>query len=393
MKKSLYLLSILQMLVCCQTLEELSPSNYTCVISFADSTLSHPKSAELEMIVDRYVSRGIPGINLAIKTPDGHGWLYAAGKSDIGNKVDMRPCHRMFIASVTKVFTATLVFKLHEDGLIDIDDLLADHLSGEYMNEIKNAKRVTIRQMLNHTSGLYDYLDPIKYELLSINEPFLSMTIAEKLALAYGKNPTHNPGETYAYSNTNYTLLGLLVEKKRGAFLGDLLQEQIFDPLGLESGFYGSVLQPIPAGMTKGYFDFHGNDKLVESEFYYNNDLATGDGGVAITMRDLAHFLESLHKGSLLNDTSMAEMKESFELPEDWKSFYHERNGQGFEIYETPYGTGYGHLGSIRGFLTVAWYFPKQDATLIYSINGSSSWISKLREELADELLNKIFTN
>ena len=392
MKKILYLL-VITGTMSCQPLEELTPQDFTCHESFADSSASHPKATELEQLVDQFVTRGIPGINLAIKTPDGHRWHYAAGKSDIGNDISMLPCHRMFIASVTKVFTATLVFKLQEDGLIDIDDLLGDHLSGDYMNQIKNAKKVTIRQMLNHTSGLYDYLDPLKYELLSINEPYLSMSIAEKLALAYGKAPNHPPGETYAYSNTNFTLLGLLVEQKRGAFLGDLLQDQIFAPLGITSGYFGTVSHPIPDGMTRGYVDFHGNGQLVDSEFYYNNDLATGDGGLAITMGDLAYFLESLHNESVLSAESLAEMKVSFEIPEDWKGFYHQRNGQGFEIYETPYGTGYGHLGSITGFLTVAWYFPDQDASLVYSINGFSPHIGELREEIADQLLKIIFEN
>lgn len=346
---------------------------------------------EFQDLIEQKVTQGLPGISIMLKTSDGHVWNGAAGMADLVAGIPMETCHPMLIASVSKLFTATNVMSLSESGAINLDDLLSKHLKGKFMDEIKNAKKVTIRQLLDHTSGLFDYLDPLAYDLNSANSPYSSDSPEKKLEFAYRGKPNNEPGEKYYYSNTNYVLLGLMVESVSGKSLPENRAEVIFDPLGLSSGFAGTPSKPIPSGLPQGYFSLHGNNVLQNSEYWYHNDLATGDGDIAISMHDLGYFLEALFKGQLLAQPSIDEMITPNELPEDWKGFYHEKNGLGVEIYETPYGTAYGHLGAILGFMTVAWYFPEQDATLVFSVNGLSPKIINIREKFAYEMMDLMF--
>ncbi|HAA14808.1 MAG TPA: hypothetical protein DCE41_25210 [Cytophagales bacterium] len=375
---------------CQPTVEEWEPLLYPCAGVVQDSLNWDGRVVEFQSALDWATSQGMPGVVAYLRTPDGVAWSGASGYASLEESIPMRTCYRMLIASVSKVFVASAVFQLVEAGAVSLDDPLGDYLQGQYMDRIRNAKVVTIRQLLNHTSGLYDYLWPTKFELWSIQEPFHSAEVEEKLKLAYGKRPTHEPGTTYSYSNTNYVLLGLLIEELSGQPLDVYLQQAVFNPLGLTSAYMGTVAQPIPPGTPEGYLALQGSENLQPSAFYYHNDLATGDGGVAIRMDELGHFLEEIISGDFLSESSRAAMQEAFELPEDWQGKYHMRNSQGLEIFDTPYGTAYGHTGAIVGFLTTAWYFPESGACLVVSLNGVSPRIEEAREELIDTLLDLV---
>ncbi|MFY0685986.1 MAG: beta-lactamase family protein [Cyclobacteriaceae bacterium] len=389
--KQLFILLSAALIVSCSDLKVLEPNDYACYALQTDSSSLHPMDQLFQQLITEKISKGLPGINVSLRTPDGHVWNGAGGRADLANDVMLNPCHQMMIASISKVFTATCIFKLQEDGLLKLNDKLSDHLDGPYMDKIRNAEVVTIRQLLNHTSGLYDYLDPLKYELISINEPFKSDSPADKLKLAYGKKPVNEPGETYYYSNTNYVLLGLLVEHLTGKSLSAYEKQVIFDPMQLSSAFAGTTDQPLPPGIPKGYLSINANDALMESEFYYHYDLATGDGNIGITMSELGLFMHALHEGRIIGTESLAAMKETAVLPEDWQDEYHKQNGQGLEIFETPYGTAYGHTGAIVGFLSTAWYFPESGTWVMFSTNGVSPLVFEQREAFTREILELVF--
>lgn len=387
----IFLVALTAVALSCSDTEDLTIGDYNSYAIPNDTSLAHPKAMDLEALMEEKVRLGLPGLSISVITPDGHHWTGAAGKADLYNNIDLQPGHQMMVASVSKVFTATCVFLLQEEGLLSLDDKLSDHLEGEYMDKIKNAKKVTIRQLLNHTSGLYDYLNPLKYELISIDNPYKSDTPEKKLELAYNKKPDHEPGKTYSYSNTNFVLLGLLVEELSGMPLEQFEQSNIFTPLGLQSAYAGTTANPLPPGVPKGYLSINANNVLRESEFYYHYDLATGDGNIGINMYELSIFMKALHNEEIINAASLQEMKEEFDLPEDWQGDYHLKNGNGLEIFETDYGTAYGHTGAIVGFLTTAWYFPESGVSIMFSTNGVSPKILNVREDLTEEILDLVF--
>ena len=391
MKTKLTLLALLLALAACQPAEGPDPFAYVCTVPAPDSVGAHPQVLELQQLLETAVAEGTPGVVAYVRTPDQRSWLGAAGMASLGQQAPMEPCHRMLVASVSKVFVATAIFQLIEQGALSLNDPLGDHLQGEYMNRIRNAKVVTIRQLLNHTSGLYDYLDPIRFELWSLQKPFETASVLDRLALAYDRAPTHEPGATYYYSNTNFVLLGLLVEELSGLTLEDYMDAHLFAPLGLTSAVMGTVENPIPTGVPEGYLALQDRELLQPSRFFYGNDLATGDGGIAIRMDDLGIFLAEVFAGDLLTPATRTAMQQAFELPDDWQGGYHTYNAQGIEIFDTPYGRALGHTGAIGGFLTTAWYFIETGAIITHSVNGVSPRIEEARWQLTNDLLEAVF--
>ena len=243
---------------------------------------------------------------------------------------------------------------------------------------------------MNHTSGIPDYYT-LQFELDRINREDNGWTQEEVLAYAFGKKATNAIGETYYYSNTNYLLLGMVIEKASGLSLQEAYEQKIFIPAGLSSAYY-STTRPIPPGTVKGYVDIYGNGQYVESEFLYRDELNTADGGIAINAYDLGLFFEKLLKGDIISEQSLAEMTAYEDLPSDWvdEDFGHFQNGLGLEHNRTPYGNSSGHTGGIDGFLTIAQYFPEHDATFILLVN-SGSYENQQRLNIYRESLKAIF--
>ncbi|MEL6537142.1 MAG: serine hydrolase domain-containing protein, partial [Bacteroidota bacterium] len=266
--KWLIVMGLVAGLCSCQPTTDVYNPVYHCTGVVQDSLSWDGRVNEFQSALDWATSQGMPGVAAYLVTEDDMAWMGTSGYASLEEQVRLEPCHRMLVASVSKVFTATAIFQLVEAGQLSLDDPLGDYLEGRYMERIRNAKVVTIRQMLNHTSGLYDYLWPTKFELWSIQEPFHSAEVEDKLQLAYGRKPTHDPGATYSYSNTNYVLLGMLVEELSGQPLDEYLEAQVFGPLGLTSAYMGTVANPIPPGTPEGYLALQGSENLQSSAFY-----------------------------------------------------------------------------------------------------------------------------
>ena len=366
--------------------------DYSCSDSVAHDTATHPKRDRFQTLLEEGARDGVPGIVMYIRTPDGNTWIGAAGTADLAYREPMRGCNHMLIASVSKVFTATMVLRLDEKGFLSIDDKLDRYLDDSITDNLQNGHDVTLRQMLNHTSGLYDYLDPISYDLDTIQNPSHALSQEQKLVYAYGRRANNRPGEAFSYSNTNYLLLGMVVETVTGRFLGDVFQTELFGPLGLASGYYGSHHAPIPPATPRGYFLLFGEHRLVDSYHLYINDLNTGDGGVAMNMQDMGTFIEELFTGGIISARTLTRMTgDTVEIPDDQRGLYWTADGLGVEIYDTPHGRAFGHTGAIYGFLTLLFHFPDTGATLAFSINGTSPDIQSRREALLDDALALMF--
>jgi len=292
---------IVSVLVSCEKYVEVSPETYECNFSFTDSSLYHPLNQQLQNLLDNKTQRGLVGIVAYVKTPDGNSWTGASGKADIPNKVDMKPCNKLMIASISKIFTSAVILKLVEEGKLQLDDKLNKYIGHSITDKLSNGNDVTIRQMLSHTSGLYDYNDD-SFLFDIINYPENYLTQEEKLEYAYDKPATNSPGEIYCYSNTNFVLLGMVIEEITENFLGDMYSEYIFKPLNLASAAYGTPENPIPYGVPRGYFSLNGDERFIDFTVKDRADAATGDGGIAINMQDLGVFIESLFSCSLISN-------------------------------------------------------------------------------------------
>ncbi len=371
---SVFALVVLVALLGCQENEVVQPSTYACVPAVGNAGQAHPKAAQYQAILDKNRKLGIVGASLMIKDKYGI-WVGASGKADVASGINVQPCNRFLIASISKVFTAAAVFRYVDRKSLTLDDPVTKWIDPSVAKKVANAEQSTIRHLLNHTSGMPDYYT-LQYDLDRLNRVYNGSTQEQTLTYVYGKKATNGVGESFSYSNTNYLLLGMILEKVSGQSLEQVYQKEIFQPLGLMSAYY-SAKTPIPADAVKGYADMYGNGKYVESKFLYKDELITGDGGIAINAYDVGVFFEQLMKGKLISEASLSSMTDWFDLPaeEADKNFEfvgHFQNGQGLERNKTPHGISVGHTGGIDGFLSIAQYFPETDRTIVLLINSAS---------------------
>jgi D-alanyl-D-alanine carboxypeptidase len=376
-------------LTACEEPEDVRPNYYDCEFFVKDTSDLHPKAQDYQRILEENRQDNIVGAVLLVRDRNGL-WMGADGLADIHNGIEVQTCNRFLIASITKVFTAATIMSLVEDDRLSLDDQLNKWIDNEITDQIANANQATIRMLLDHTSGIPDYYTAV-YELDRINTVYDRLTYEETLEYVYGKKETHPVGETYYYSNTNYLLLGMVIEEVTKLDLEKVYKDRIFDVLNLESAYY-SDRDPIPRATVKGYADIYGTGQFVESEFLYKEELVTADGGIAINAYDLSQFIEWLYGGRIVSQETLNLMMDWFELPDDWKDdeyYYHQKNGLGLEYYETPYGDAIGHTGGIDGFSTIMYYFPEKDMTFVYFQNSVS--LSSGQKEILDQTLEMMF--
>jgi D-alanyl-D-alanine carboxypeptidase len=389
-KISAAFLLILIVLLGCSLRDAMPPEYYDCQFSFTDSSSIHPRASEYQNFLDTAVKKGFPGAILLIRTPEHGLWIGASGYADIASEVEMKPCNLSFIGSVSKTFVAATVLRLQEEGTLSIDDKVSSYVSASICEEIENADRATIRQLLNHTSGIYNYTKSIKYGTDMFNEPDRSESLEETVAYAYGKDAYFAPGTGFEYSNTNYCLLGLVIGAATGKEHSQVIRETVLEPLGLEKTYYDPQSSSIPDGTVRGYTDFYGDGRLSESTDYSTGHY-TPDGGVVSNVYELAKFVEAIFAGDLLDSSSVAQMQEWVE--EEDPLYGRSKYGLGLNYWDTPHGYAVGHSGEMFGYLAEMWYFPDKDVTYVMLINGSFGKVNEVvNEYVIDEALNVIFT-
>jgi D-alanyl-D-alanine carboxypeptidase len=286
------------LLLSCSKEEITPPEVYTCEFSFADSSAVHPNAAIYQDILDRNQRKGLIGVSLMIKDKEGV-WLGAAGKADVSAGKDVEPCQPFFIASISKVYTAAAVFAYIDEGILSLDDPVKKWVDPSLLEKLENAGESQIKHLLNHTSGIPDF-NTLRFDLDRINVIHNEWTQEEVLSYAYGLSANNKIGEAYRYSNTNFLLLGMMLERASGMSLAEVYQQKIFDPLNLASAYFGTTA-PIPANIVKGYADIYGTGEYVESGFIFWDELGLGDGGIAINAYECGVFFEQLMKGNLIS--------------------------------------------------------------------------------------------
>ncbi len=373
------------------TKPEIKPSNtYACQFEYNDTSLTHPKASTYQNILDENQKKGMVGAVLLVKDQDGM-WIGSTGQADIASNVDMQPCNRFLIASISKVFTAAAVFRYVDKGLIDIEDPISKWLSDEIVSKVANADKAKVKHLLAHQSGIPDYYTP-KFELDRFNKDYNNFTKEEVLTYIYGKKANFDVGSTYGYCNTNYLLLSIILENASGLSFEQVYQNEVFNPLNLTSGYY-SESNPIPDDCVKGYPAFNTKGTVTEGEHYYYDELGIGgDGGIAINAYDLAVFLERLMKGDLISQSSLNHMTDWFDIPEDWhwESYGQTENGKGLEKFNTEYGYAVGHTGGIDGFNTFGFYFPETDMTYILFVNNTKAF-DTAKKDIFESVLKEMF--
>ncbi|MBW4514023.1 MAG: beta-lactamase family protein [Timaviella obliquedivisa GSE-PSE-MK23-08B] len=322
-------------------------------------------SSQLRQNLDQSLSKDLPGAVLYVATSDGT-WMDEAGWADIEKQKLMQPTDRFRIASLTKMFVAVVCLQLAEDGQLDLSDAIVDWLPQEVGSRISDSREITIRQLLNHTSGLPDpYSDAFKQAVMA--NPTHKWQAKEVLEYAEGRGAATSRG-SFFYSNTNYLLLELIVEKATGNSLSTEIRQRIIEPLELNDTFM-EAHEPIPGGFVQGYQDWNadGTPENVTQPLL-NDGLGLGDGGLVSSAPDLARFMRSLFSnGVLLRSETLEKMMTLVRSDK--------RGGYGLGITYTPtiWGEAWGHTGKTTGFVSDILYLPAHDLIIVAWTNSGDS--------------------
>lgn len=350
---------------------------------------NHPRASRYQKMIDDLLKTGVTGVSATVISPEGT-WSLSGGKADLGNNVPMTPCHTLRIGSISKLFTSVTILKLQEEGVLNINDKLTKYIPERITKEIANANEVTLKQLLNHTSGIPEYLG-LNTILNILNLSVAKKSAEESLHFIYGQKADFEPGKGQNYSNSNYLLLSLVIQYATGKSAYQVVTEKVIRPLRLENTFADTKL---PATLVRGYYDTFDND-FMKDLTEIDNAAVGGegmlDGGLISNSYDLATFLHTLKTGQVLTASSMAQFENFIditqELPNDLK--YIKQYGLGLMKIETDHGVGVGHSGHVHCFWGTVYHFPQQKVTVAVLTNGYSTKIRKALE--SKNLFNYLF--
>jgi D-alanyl-D-alanine carboxypeptidase len=320
---------------------------------------------------------GVPGAAIAVISKEGY-WEAASGWASIEQKLPMQPCHLQYLQSVSKTYMAVAILQLHEQGKINLDAPITSYLKPEHSKAVTNASLITVRMLLNHTSGITDYNFAPAYVARLLQHPEHRFQPEEYLSYIDGKKADFAPGARYAYRNINYVLLALMAN----ALTGDharYISEHIFKPPHLQHTFYrsdsGYLSYPT---ITNAYWDRNSNGIIENVSGIQRSNVMDliGDDGIVTTPHDAVHFLKWLNEGKLLHDTTMALMKQ---WVKDSKG--NNRYGLGLAFRNEEGHTGFGHSGGGIGAGCELYYFPKQDIYAFVAINLGTVTDSPLHQK------------
>jgi len=370
MNKITNLLIVLLFISACREGENIEPSFYTCEFNFPDSSLTHPQHQQYQNLLNEIVSNGVVGISMSVFKPQDGMWIGAGGMADLHNAVSMQPCNISRVGSTVKMYTAVTVLKLQEEGKLNLDDKIADYLDGDVIDKIENADEATIRQLLQHSSGIYNYIQNLVFQTASTNDLIREWKPEDLLQYAYHKNAYFPPGDDVAYSNTNYIMLGMLIEKIEGKPFYDVFEEKLFLPLGLTLTQFAAE-DPVPDGIVRGYIDLYSNLQVLESTYFSGWDYYTADGGLISNPYDMNRFFLELMRGHIINANSLNEMLIWITPKEQDAEFFPIQYGLGIFRIETPQGIAYMHSGDAIGYYANMLYFPDDSTTIVYAVNSN----------------------
>jgi D-alanyl-D-alanine carboxypeptidase len=332
------------------------------LLLLASNALAQQQETQRMEAVDRFIEeqmrkQQIPGLALAV-VKDGQLLLTRGyGLADVELNVPATPQTVWQIQSITKPFVAAAIMMLQREKKLSLDDELGKHLDG--VPPTWNG--ITIRRILNHTSGIKDY----------INEPFASLRIDisdEEVLKQTAQRPLNfAPGEKYAYCNTGYLLAGMIIRKHTAKPYGDFLQERIFGPLGMTQTRVQEISEIIPR-RASGYRVIDG--KLRKGEFIAQSILSYPGGGIISTVLDMAKFDAMWQDGKLIDDSVRQEMWTTPLLNSGLRSNY----ALGFGIGDLRGWRQITHSGGhITGFASRYAIYPQQRLSVIVLTNRNEA--------------------
>lgn len=338
---------------------------------------------DLQQVLESYSLKvGGAGLQATIIYPDGTHWQGTSGFANIEQKCPMTRIHHLYIGSMTKLYTATLIMKQVEVDTISLDDTLDKWVSIHYANQI------SVKMLLGQRSGIPDYAWDPWFDFRYIFLPGKNWSNDELLDVLRGKPLHFEPGTKYEYSNSNYLMLGIVLEQVTGRSYAELLKELIVDPLNLQDTSYQessnwSIANGYDVSLLHiGKRNVTGLRKSIVSG-------ASSAGGILSNSYEMACFIQALFTGRIVKEPSLSIMRNFKQtIDEDIP----EQTGYGLGIRRLTIGGEQlmGHTGTILGYSSIGMYNPAENYTIVILSNLSTIDQTHLLEELQTIVLQRL---
>ncbi|MGC5568741.1 serine hydrolase domain-containing protein [Streptomyces sp. FR-108] len=344
--------------------------------ALADAPPRAREHTATQRAMDAAVKDGVPGV--AARADKNHTtWKATAGVGNLRTKKPRSAEDHYRVGSITKTFTSTVVLQLEAERALSLDDTVDRWLPGVVHGNGHDGRHITLRQLLNHTSGIYDYtVDDDFHRTYFLKDGFFEhrfdeLTPRELVRTAMANEPDFPPGDSWNYSNTNYVLLGLVIEKVTGHSYGDEVRQRVIRPLGLHDTIVPGTYPKVPGPSSRAYA------KLAETTTgpaydvtELNPGLAFAEGDIISDADDLNRFYSALLRGRVLPEKQLAEMKTTVEVAAIPNARY------GLGLIERKLSCGvvvWGHSGGIHGSVSEAVTTADGRHSLAFNFNGDWS--------------------
>jgi D-alanyl-D-alanine carboxypeptidase len=365
----------------------------SCCLLLSSAAAAVPDHSAFQQMLDSLVANSktkTPGAVIAVLTPTAE-FSVASGKAvlgatDLDPGTNMQPGDMLRIASMTKTFLATVVLKLAEENKLKLDDKISVYLPAA-AGSSGNGETATVRNLLNMTSGIFEYYDNEAYLAAVADRKPRDAWSAEEIITkyVYGQPGPFEPGLSFKYTNSNSLLLEMIVRQVTNDTLAAQMRRIIFDPLKLANIFM-EMAETRPGGfgglLVRGYDTGQTPRKDITEQ---NDALGLGDGGLISDALGIARFLRVLFKDkTILNENSLGQMKTI--------GYSGKEYGLGLEVKTSRiYGTSWGHSGKSAGFQSEMRYYPDKDLALVILTNEENSDSDIIDTILAESLRRLLF--
>lgn len=353
----------------------------------ADESLTRLLADTLDAFRDRFE---VPGATAAIALPDGRIATAASGLADVEAGRPMAPDTRMLAASIGKTFVAATVLALESEGRLSRSDRLADHLGDRpWFAALPNAETTTLEHLLRHEAGLPDHPHMPAFQAAAgdrIAERGATFTPEELIGFVTGEEALFDAGTAWAYSDTGYILLGLVIEQVTGRTYYEVVRARFLDPLGLGDTIasdrpdiprlaVGYTVPSNPFGLPMRTVDADG--RLV-----WDPGVEWTGGGLASTSRDLARWGHLLFTGRAMEAPYLDRLLDGVPVAPDASGIFY---GAGVAIYaDAPHGRIYGHGGWIPAYVSSLRHYADHGVTVAFQINSDAGVVDDSSDHVAE---------
>ena len=329
---------------------------------------------DLQRDLDAITATGVPGVLAEVRT-GGRELRGTSGVADLDSRKPVNSNGFFRIGSNTKTFISVVVLQLVAEHRLSLDDTVGRWLPGVVRGNGNDGGKITVRELLQHTSGLHNYTDDLQAQITSPEAyrklEFHQFSRQDLLDIALAHRPDSAPGTAWNYSNTNYILLGMIIEKVTRDSWENQVIRRIIIPLGLHHTYAPGTSTRLPRPHATGYLIFDKNTRIDTTA--ENMSWADSAGALISTAADLTRFWSAIGRGTLLPPALMRQMQHTVPASGgDSASVPGSRYGLGIFFIPLSCGGGYwSHEGDVPGYNTIGAVSSDGRTTVVLSINSN----------------------